>query len=385
MIESGSGTNLKISPDIFVAVLVTILIAGTTAAHYLTPHSLHYLHGIYRRIYYIPIIIAAMQFGLQEALGVSALISIVYIPHAFLLETMDPGRTEEKILEIVLYFAVALVTGSMRLRLRKEIEQRKDTERMLRLSERLTSLGELSAGFAHEIRNPTASVKGAAQLLQDYFPGEDSRKKIVDLLVKEADRLEKTVGKFLGFAHPSVSRVKGLLLRDLLGDTVELLKNHRDAEGKEIRFDDDAKEARFDGDPTLLKQVFFNIGLNGLQAMEKGGVLSIVLEQQRDHWAVKFGDGGPGLDPEALERIFDPFYTTKEKGTGLGLSVSYRIVQEHGGDIRVESRKGKGSTFTVLLPRRYPRNEDRRDSSCKHLAHPTGIRDEKQGNHSDRR
>jgi two-component system sensor histidine kinase HydH len=343
---------LKILPDGPAVLVIMALIVGTTAAHYLTSHDVHTLHGIYRRIYYIPIIITALQFGLYESLAAAAVITLLYVPHAFLAHFMDPGTTTEKILEIVLYFTVALVTGVLQMLLKREVARREETERELRLKDRLTSLGELSAGFAHEIRNPTGSIKGAAQLLLDYFPEDDSKKKLARLLVKESDRLEETVNRFLEFARPSVAVVPDLDLGEILSETADLLRQHGEAEGKEIVITLPEGPASVEADPTLLKQVFFNIGLNGLQAMERGGELAVELRRRGDMWAAIFRDRGCGIDPESLDRLFDPFFTTKEKGTGLGLSVSYRIVQEHGGDIAVETRRGEGSTFTVLLPMR---------------------------------
>ena len=342
--------NLRIFSDPLAVGIIIGVIAATTAAHYFTPHSEHYLHGIYRRVYYIPIIIAAFQFGLGEALAAAAIVTGLYVPHAFFARFHDPGTTTEKVLEIVLYFAIALVTGIMQSRLKKEVDKRRQMEQALRLKERLTSLGELSAGFAHEVRNPVGSIKGAAQLLLEYFPKDDSKRKLVELLARESDRLEDTVGKFLAFARPSISVNTSLGLKPLISDSVQLLKNHPDCGGKDIALSLPDNRIITAGDPTLLKQVFFNIGLNAIQAMDKGGSLAIGVEQRDNMWTVTFEDNGRGIDSDSLERIFDPFYTTRDGGTGLGLAMSYRIIQEHGGEISVESRKGEGSKFTVFLP-----------------------------------
>ena len=342
--------NLRVFSDPLAVGIIIGVIAATTAAHYLTPHSLHYLHGIYRRFYYIPIIIAAFQFGLGESIATAAIVTGLYVPHAFFARFHDPGTTTEKVLEIVLYFAIALVTGIMQSRLKKEVEKRQQMERALRLKDRLTSLGELSAGFAHEVRNPVGSIKGAAQLLLEYFPQDDSKRKLAELLARESDRLEDTVGKFLAFARPSISVSPNLDLALLLGDSVQLLKNHPDCNGKDISLSLPESGITAAGDATLLKQVFFNIGLNAIQCMDEGGRLAVSAGHRDDTWAIIFEDNGCGIEPDALERIFDPFYTTRDDGTGLGLAVSYRIIQEHRGEISVESRPGEGSTFTVHLP-----------------------------------
>jgi len=330
------------------------MVIGITLAHYFTPHNLHFMHGIYRRMYYIPIIISALQFGIYETLGVTTIITIFYIPHAFFsFPYPDPSRTEEKILEIALYFLVAYITGMMQNRVQKEFENRKKTESLLRFKDRITSMGELSAGFAHEIRNPLASIKGAAELLQEYFHFDEERKKLLNLIVKESNRLEKIVEKFLNFANPQITLITNIDIPTLIQETVELLKNHPSAKGKNIfikPFPSDKKDFMAKGDFALLKQVFFNIGLNALQSMKEDGLLTIEFEFRNEQCAVIFKDNGEGMDADEIERCFDPFWTKKKNGTGLGLSISYRIVQELNGDIIVESIKGKGSTFTVLLP-----------------------------------
>lgn len=350
MRERAPQDMMRILPGTAAAVVIAVLIALTTAAHYLTPHHAHALHGVYRRLYYIPIIITALRFGLAGGLAVTGLITLLYIPHAFIARFMDPGETTEKVLEIVLYFTVALVAGGMQRLLRREARRRDEAERALRLKDRLTSMGELSAGFAHEIRNPAGSIKGAAQLLLEYFPEDDSRRKLAQLLVKESDRLEETVGKFLDFARPAVTVSPGLNLGDILADTMELLRRHGDAAGKRARLAPVPEAAVIAGDGTQLRQVFFNLGLNALQSMAEGGSLDVEVRREGEAWAVRFRDTGAGMDEATLERIFDPFFTTKERGTGLGLAVSYRIVEQHGGSIAVESRPGEGSVFTVRLP-----------------------------------
>jgi len=345
--------------------ITALLVAVPTLLHYVTSHELHYLHGIFRRLYYLPILYAALRTGLVGSLVTAGVVTAVYVPHAFIARFHDPGTTTEKILEIVLYFVVAAVAGLLVNRLQREvrthkriaeelrtsIERREQAEAQLRLADRLAALGQLTAGLAHEIRNPLGTIKGAAQIMEDYHGEDDPRRKVVELLVRETDHLDAVLGRFLDFARPASPGTSEVDLGRLARETAEMLEAQRKEGGHTIEVEPSATGFSVRGDATLLKQVFVNLGLNALQAMPAGGALRIGLERRGGSCAVLFEDEGPGIPEQDLPSIFNPFFTTKHRGEGLGLAVSYRIVRDHGGEIHVENRTGGGCRFTVILPR----------------------------------
>ena len=231
--------------------------------------------------------------------------------------------------------------------------------------ERLAAIGELSAGLAHEIRNPLGAIKGAAQLLvgpdgTPVEPGPESTE-FVRIIIEEVDRLNHVVTQFLDYARAggdAARRHRPMDLNDVVRRTAQILT--RDAPRNiEIRVQLDELLPPVAGDPTPLLQVFLNLGQNAIQAMEPtdGGTLDIVTTRRRrsrlgygSFAEVRFRDTGVGIAPEAVSKLFIPFFTTREKGTGLGLAISERIVSEHGGTIEVQRGPGQGTTFSVFLP-----------------------------------
>jgi signal transduction histidine kinase len=222
--------------------------------------------------------------------------------------------------------------------------------------ERLALIGTMAAGVAHEIRNPLASIKGAAQFVQkdlEGTPGRDEAKEYLQLLVGEVDRLNGVVESFLAYARPIDPRRQDVLLDVFLKD---LLRLHAAALPPSVKvetaFETDLGPVK--ADPALLTQAVTNAVRNAAEAMGEGGTLTIrtsgVASALRNWAAIEVEDTGPGIPRQDLDRIFQPFFTTKAKGTGLGLAISLRILEAHGGDLVVENVKPHGCRFTFYLP-----------------------------------
>jgi two-component system NtrC family sensor kinase len=234
-----------------------------------------------------------------------------------------------------------------------ELERR---EAVLIQSHKMRAVGTLTAGVAHELNNPLNNITlSAHMLLEDYerLSHEERKEMIVDV-VNEADRSKKIIDNLLDFARESGSQLEPLDLANLLRDTINLAANQIKLSGIKIEFHVTDNLPRIHGDSQQLRQVFLNLLLNAIDASEKGRKIQVlVLPADEPHYiAVKIIDFGKGIPEHILGSIFDPFFTTKAKGrgTGLGLSVSQGIVAKHGGRIRVSSKEGQGSTFTVTLP-----------------------------------
>jgi two-component system sensor histidine kinase PilS (NtrC family) len=213
--------------------------------------------------------------------------------------------------------------------------------------------------MAHEIRNPLGGMAGALQMLRKDADMDEERARLMDIATREATRLNGIITEFLRYSRPPDLNLKDCDVRELLDETVELLKHDRQAVALPaitVQHQDGLPPLQVD--PDTMKQVFLNLAMNAVQAMPSGGQLTIATacrrvtsgERSGDVVEILFQDTGEGIKKEDLSRIFFPFFTTKKQGSGLGLATAQRIVDQHGGWIRVESQEGRGSRFTVCLP-----------------------------------
>ncbi len=350
-------------------ILLWVPIMAITLAHYGTGAHYHYVHDILRRVYYIPIVLGAFAFGVRGALATSIVVSLVYLPHAFMLDHhADPGQSIEKVLEIVLYNVIAFITGTLADRefrgrlaqekvarqLKESLDDLKAMEQQVLRTERLRALGELTAGLAHEIKNPLASLKGAAEIISDEIPASSARRAMVDILLKELDRLGAILEKFLSFARPKDVHVTTVPVVDVIEPVVELLQSQARTGGVEMEWDRACLDLAIRGDRETLKLVIMNLLLNAIQAMPKGGKVAIGCRAfsrgRRIYCEIAIEDSGPGVAEHMVEKIFNPFVTTKDGGNGLGLSIAARIVDQHEGFVTVDKGKAGGAVFRVGLP-----------------------------------
>ena len=234
-----------------------------------------------------------------------------------------------------------------------ELEQR---EAVLIQSHKMRAVGTLTAGVAHELNNPLNNITLTAHVLQEDYENIDDqeRMEMIGDVVSEASRAKTIISNLLDFARESSSRIEPLDLATLLKETISLASNQIKLSGIHIAFQATDKLPKIHGDRQQLIQVFLNLLLNAVDASDKKGTIQVLAlpADEPNFVAVKIIDFGKGIPKHIIQSIFDPFFTTKErgKGTGLGLSVSEGIVAKHGGRILVDSREGKGTSFTVVLP-----------------------------------
>jgi two-component system nitrogen regulation sensor histidine kinase GlnL len=247
----------------------------------------------------------------------------------------------------------------------RDLTNIRELEATVRQADRLSTLGTLAAGLAHEIKNPLGGIKGAAQLLERELPEGSELGEYIKVMLKEVGRVNKIVEELLDLTTPKKLRLAKVSLQKILGDIVMLQK--RAVQLKTISFQQnfDLSIPPFLADEALLTQLFLNLVKNAVEAVETSdGPCSIKItsrvvsdysmtkkgERPSRVVAIEISDDGPGIGKEQLEHIFTPFFTTKSKGTGLGLAICHKIVSEHRGMIKVDSELGKGTTFTVMLP-----------------------------------
>lgn len=221
----------------------------------------------------------------------------------------------------------------------------------LRLKDRMVAVGELAAGLAHEIGNPLAAISGSVQILAQMADPEPEHKKLLEILVRESQRLDRTIKGFLRFARPRERSATEFDVARLLTENFELLKNSEEVTAAHrLALELDPPAARLYADADQVSQIFWNLARNALRAMPDGGTLRVVGRLAGEAYRMQVIDSGRGMTEEQRANLFHPFQTFFDGGTGIGMAIVYRIVQEHGGRLRVESRPGGGTTITVELP-----------------------------------
>jgi two-component system nitrogen regulation sensor histidine kinase GlnL len=243
----------------------------------------------------------------------------------------------------------------------RDLTHRKEMEEDLKRADRLALLGTLAAGLAHEIKNPLGGIKGAAQLLKREVNGSPSLLQYADIVVREVDRVNRLIEQLLDLSRPAELNLEAVNIHEIL-DQVLLLETEAAGDSRvNVKKNFDPSLPPIRGDRAQLTQVFLNLAKNAFQAMNGRGSLTVTTRMETDFHIREHGrergkfiwvdieDDGPGIKEENLPHIFSPFFSTKNGGTGLGLSVCYRIIKEHGGLIRVDSREGAGASFKVSL------------------------------------
>jgi two-component system sensor histidine kinase PilS (NtrC family) len=225
-------------------------------------------------------------------------------------------------------------------------------EESVRRKDRLAAVGRVAAGLAHEIRNPLGAMRGAIQVLQSQTPPDTAQASLMEIILRESDRLNKIITNFLTYARPRVNNFSEIDVREAIQDTFTLLKHSPDVrDSHAFEFLAPENPVLISADPTQLKQIFWNLARNSLNAMRGGGKLSVELVNlPGNRIQIIFADTGCGMSPEQVERLFEPFSDSTSGGTGLGLSIVYQIVRDHNGTINVRSRENDGTTITVELP-----------------------------------
>jgi len=240
----------------------------------------------------------------------------------------------------------------------------KKLEEQVRRTDRLSSVGTLAAGMAHEIKNPLVSIKTFTQLLPEQYDDDEFRRTFFSLVGSEVKRIDSLVNRLLKFSRPPKARLVPTHLHVVLGNSLELIQQKLRQRGIVLKSAFDANEDLIRGDPDLLNQAFINFLLNAIEAMDREGELTVATKEVESKWyaarsdvvgqgsriRVSIKDTGCGISPEDVPKVFDPFFTTKSRGTGLGLSVAHGIIEEHGAGIDVEQNVPVGSIFHLLFP-----------------------------------
>lgn len=351
-----------LSPRMLLLVWTPVLVIG--GLHYGTGPAHHWIHDILRRLYYLPIILAAFQRGLAGGLMAAAVVSITYLPHAFFFHGYhDPAPRVEKALELVLYVAVGGVAGWLadqerrrRGELREALAEQRRLQKQLVRAGRLGALGEVVAGIAHEIKNPLHALAGTAEVVDPLVPADAEERRLWERHVQEIHRLGEVAERFLSFARPQALSAGPLDLGDVVRRLRDLVEAEARQQGVDLVVVLPEAPVPVQGDRDLLAQVGLNIVINGFHALKRAGShmeirAGLAKHDGRTMAFLRIENDGPDIPDEALEHIFDPFYSGDEQGTGLGLAICSRIVEQHDGFIEAEGG-APGVVFSVWLPAR---------------------------------
>ena len=371
----------KHTRTIFDIILIGLIVVVLTTIHYTNYHYEMNYHILLQFAYYIPVIYAAMRFGLAGGISTGLAITLLILPfmmHMYKTMPMASNDMYTQWVEIGLINVIGWLTGFLTEqerkasrnyrqtlkvqkdlveKLKQESQERERLEGEIRQTERLIALGHLSAGLAHEIRNPLGIMKVSIQLLAQEKSDDGTVAEYCRILLEECERLNRLVSQFLTFARPKDLIREQVGLGELLDEGIALIqpalrKQQIELVQERSLIDDQVVEA----DRDQIKQVILNILLNAIDAQGEGGVINLEGIRQAGFVGFAVSDEGPGITQEAMPYIYDPFFTTKDKGTGLGLSVVHRILDQHGGRITMINRRERGVRVEILLPQQSPRS-----------------------------
>ncbi len=364
MSQSARGSR-STRADLVAAAIIAGGLVGITYLHYSTAPGFAGLHAVYRYFYFLPIVYAALRFGYWGGLLAALAASILFAPHIIFKWGNFPEDSINDLLVVVVFLCVAIITGVTvdSLRTAQEAHRRtaddlaaslhklEEQGEELRQAERLSALGSLAGGLAHQIRNPVGIIRASAQLLEvDDDP--DARETAL-VIEEESDRIEHLVQDLLRYADGARPQLQPEDVCAVIDSVVARVRPMAETEKIEIQ------TRCIPGLPPVLidarqiEQALLNLTVNAIQAIEGDGTL--ILGARYSNTATQgvdlyVSDNGPGIDAADLPRIFDPFFSTKDSGSGLGLSVVHRVVEDHGARIYVTSEPDIGTTFSLHLP-----------------------------------
>ncbi len=337
----------------------------TVAIHYgwvlehIFGHS-EWVHALHSRFCYLPIMVAAAWFGVRGGIAAATVISIAIMPYLFGSVATNPNHVtslSQEFIEIFFYYTIGILIGLLVDREFAVRQRHEKTQIELERSLRLSLVGQMAAGVAHEIKNPLASIKGAVEIISDNATAPKDRDEFKQIVVGEIRRIDGTVQEFLEFARPKETKLIPLDFTSALQTSLRQMENQIQSAGLTLNADI-APNIRIKGDAEKLHQVVLNIVLNAIQASSAGSSIDISLSAVPNTAAIlAIRDHGHGIDPTARERIFEPFYTTKASGTGLGLAIVKAIVDAHGGSITIDAPTDGGTLVKLTFPLLSTRKE----------------------------
>jgi two-component system sensor histidine kinase HydH len=349
--------------DLMAVAVITGGLLGITYLHYSTAPGFVGLHAVYRYFYFLPIVYAALRFGYWGGLIAALVASILFAPHIVFKWGNFPEDSINDLLVVVVFLCVAIITGLSVDRLRAaqmahrqaanelatSLHKLEEQGEELRRAERLSALGSLAGGLAHQIRNPVGIIRASAQLLESD-ESSDARETAL-VIEEETDRIEHLVQDLLHYADGTRPQLLPEDLCELIDRVATRVRPMAEAQAVEVQTCCEPGLPLVAIDSRQMEQALLNLTINAIQALGLGGVVVMAARESDEGQRVDLSvsDNGPGIEETELQQVFDPFFSTKDSGSGLGLSVVHRIVEDHGTSINVTSKPGIGTTFVIRL------------------------------------
>lgn len=346
--------------DAAIIVAATVSIAFLHAA---VPESQTPWRYLLQHLFYLPIIYAGLRHGWPGGLGTALLAASCFLGYFETVLGRVPDYSPARYWEIPIFCSAGVLSGLLAERGRKQKRASEETAQRLskvceelqenfesmKRADRLYALGQLAAGLAHEIRNPLASIAGAAGILRRGQSSAEKTAECLEIIHKECQRLSRLLTSFLDFARPRSPNFLNISMDSVLDSVLGLAEHAVNGAAISLRRQNPAG-LKFDCDPEQLKQVLLNLVINAIQAMPDGGEVVLAARAESGKAIIEVRDQGCGVGKEEMEHLYDPFFTTKENGTGLGLPVAHQIVAHLGGTLSARNNPDRGMTFSVELP-----------------------------------
>lgn len=250
----------------------------------------------------------------------------------------------------LMFVALILIVQKAENLIQQRVEEQRKLEAQLHHAERLAILGEMVARVSHEIKNPLGIIQSTAELLGSSCKDNDTSRKLSGIIKEESIRLNRIVTEFLDFARPMVPKFEQTDLREIIERNIKFLQPELEKKGIHVEKSFSDEPCKLMADREQLYRAFMNIFMNAIQCLNKNGIIKVKIEKGKDGYIIMIEDNGPGISRQNLDKIFNPFFTTKDKGSGLGLSIVKKIIDGHNGSIRIESLEGHGTKVIINLP-----------------------------------
>ncbi|NUQ29394.1 MAG: sensor histidine kinase [Acidobacteriaceae bacterium] len=346
------------------AVLVGTLVVLLAIFTWAVPPRYVVLHNILHHLNILPFMLAGLLFGWRGAARTVLFAALLFLPLIYRHWFRAPLDAQDQVVELSTFGAAGIIAGLLADRERMQRRRVETTKRelehvyielrqnidQLRKSERLSAAGQLSASLAHEIRNPLASISGAAGILARGQASAEARAECLEILTKESQRLNKLLTNFLDFARPRLPRMQRMEPAEMVSSVAALAQHAASRQNVTLEVQHDTVLPPVECDPEQIKQLLLNLVLNAIQATEGEGTVTLNSFVHDRNLCIEVRDQGKGISPEVRARIFEPFFTTRENGTGLGLAIAANIAGQHGGTLTCAPNVGNGAIFRVELP-----------------------------------
>jgi two-component system, NtrC family, sensor histidine kinase HydH len=360
--EAGGGTRLP-APRLRAAILLAG-IGVVSLLHYVTAPSQSVWHAIYQHLYHVPVIFGAYWFGVKGGLLLATMAAVTYVPHIGGFHDQDPRFAVSQYIEILLLYIIGAIVGLLASNQRRLTDRYRATAESLReanlqltrshaevrRADRLSGLGQIAAGLAHELRNPLASIKGALEIVGGRAAPGTPEAEFSGLADAELGRLDSLLTDFLAYARPREPQFVTTPLSDIIQHVLALLRPIGECSAVTLAASREPGDRLVRADREQIEQVLFNVIVNAVQASPHGGTVTVHEAGEAGACVIAVTDQGAGIDPTLLDQVFEPFFTTKKRGTGLGLAIGQRIVMAHGGRIQIVAGEGGGTVCRIVLP-----------------------------------